>query len=313
MSVRALLTLLGVVTLIAGSASSASALQRDRGARRGGTVEGQSIDTSFRMERGGLLDLEIVSGQIIVTGTTSGQVRIRATADDGHVVLRASSTLTTLRVEPDRYHGTAVRYEISVPPGVRVSMEALSANLSARGIDADVDASTVSGTVELHDIGGLATIEAVSGNVTTSGLRGGVHIEATSSVVTVANSDGEVIVENTSGEVTLSDIRSKLVRVESVSGDVRFQGAIEPTGRYTFESHSGTILLALPPTASAQLMLSTYSGSIHSQFPITLEPRSRSSEKRLEFRLGNGEGRVSAETFSGSISITRGTGRDRQE
>jgi len=313
MPIRFLLTLVGVVSLVAGSVSSAGAAQRERGERRTGTVEEQSIDTSFRMERGGLLDLELISGEIIVTGTTGNQVRVRASAGDGRIVLRASPTLTTLRVESARRTVKAVRYEISVPAGVRVNMEAVSGNLSGRAIDADVDASTVSGNVELHDIGGMASVEAVSGNVTTSGLRAGIHIEATSGIVTVTNADGEVLVENTSGNITLSQIRSRRVRVESVSGDVRFQGAIEPAGRYDFESHSGTILLALPAAASAQLTLSTYSGSIHTQFPITLEPRSRSSEKRLEFRLGTGGARLSAETFSGSISITRGPGRDRQE
>ena len=40
---------------------------RDREARRGPSIEREVIDTSFRMERGGLVDLELHSGQITVT------------------------------------------------------------------------------------------------------------------------------------------------------------------------------------------------------------------------------------------------------
>ena len=304
--------LLGAVALMA-SAAPAEALQRDRGSRRVEVGPGETLDTTFRMERGGLLDLELISGHIIVTGTSGNQVRIRAEAEDGRISLRASPTLASLSVEYDRRPRGEVRYEVSVPNGVRVNMEAVSGNLTARNVGADVEASTVSGRVELRDIGGMADVEAVSGHVTASGIRGGINVEATSGPIHLSDIDGEVIVENTSGTITLTDIRSKLVRAESVSGGVHFQGAVEPSGRYEFASHSGSIRLTLPAATGAQLSLSTFSGSLSSDFPITLDPRSRSGEKRLEFRLGNGGARLSAETFSGSISITRGTGRDRQE
>ena len=306
--------LVGVASLaVMAAAEPAEALQRDRGSRRIDVGPGETLDTTFRMERGGLLDLELVSGHIIVTGASGNQVRIRAQAEEGRISLRASPTLASLSVEYDGRPRGEVRYEVSVPDGVRVSMEAVSGNITARNVGADLEASTVSGIVELRDIGGLADVEAVSGNITASGIRGGINIDATSGTINVSDVDGEVIIENTSGTITLTDIRSRLVRAETVSGSVLFQGAIEPAGRYEFASHSGSIRLTLPPSTGAQLSLSTFSGSLSSDFPITLEPRSRSGEKRLEFRVGNGGARLSAETFSGSISITRGTGRDRQE
>ena len=298
--------------LIASTASSAAA-QRDRDARRPRAIERQAIDTSFRMERGGLVDLELTSGNITVTGASGNQVTIRASAEDGYVVLRASPTLTTVRAEHDHGHAKNVRYEVSVPAGVRVVMEAMSGNLIARGIDGDVDATTLSGNVELRDITGITKVEVLSGAITASGLRRGIQVEATSGPVTVSNADGEIIVENTSGPITLTDVRSRLVRVETVSGNLRFDGPLDPTGRYEFETHSGTIRLALPTDASAQLTLSTFSGSIDTEFPITFGPRGNESEKRLEFKLGNGGARITAETFSGSIFLTRGTARNRQE
>jgi len=319
MFVRFALGVMGVIGLTAGSALPAAAAQRDRVSQRD-PIATHSIDTTFRMGRGGLVDLELVSGDIIVTGTTGNQVRVRATSEQGRLTLRTSSTLATLRVEHDhdrdrdrgRSRGND-RYEISVPAGVRVVMQVMSGSLTARGVDGDVDASAVSGNVELHDIGGIVNVEVVSGQITTSGLRSGIHVETTSGPVLVTDVDGEVLIENTSGHITLRDIRSRLVSVESVSGDIRFDGAIESEGRYEFETHSGTIRLMLPPAVGAQLKLSTFSGSIQSEFPITLDPRARSNEKRIEFRLGNGGASLTAETFSGSISITRGTARDRQE
>jgi len=132
--------------------------------------------------------------------------------------------------------------------------------------------------------------------------------------VTLINGQGEIIVENTSGTTALTDVRASVVRAESMSGNVLFQGAVDPAGRYEFSSHSGNIRLALPPSAGALLTLSTFSGSITSDFPITLQPSaSGSGEQQLRFRLGTGSARLTAESFSGNITITRGAARDRQE
>ena len=312
MSPRLHAALIVAAACLVGSAAPAEA-QRDRAGRRAQPGVVQVLDTTFRMERGGLLDLELISGHITVTGTSGNQVRIRAEAEDGEIVLRASPTLASLSVEYDRRPRGTVRFEVSVPAGIRVDMEAVSGNLTVSDVDAEVNASTVSGNVDVRNVGGRTRIDAVSGNIKATGLRDGVNVDATSGIVTITDVAGEVIVDNTSGNITLTNIRAGLVRAESVSGGVHFQGAIEPTGRYDFASHSGPIRLELPPSTNALLALSTFHGSIASDFPITLGPRSRASEKRVEFRLGSGGARLTAETFSGSISITRGTARDQQE
>ena len=281
---------------------------RDRGRDRGGVTGRQTIDTTFRMNKGGLVDLEVTSGTIIVTGTTGNEVRVRANAGGGRVRLRASSTLATLRASGD------ARYEVSVPAGVRVVMHTNSGDLTATGVQGDVEAENVSGGIRLSDISGLAKVETVSGSIVATRRMGGARIETTSSDVTLTSGEGEITVDNTSGTIVLTDIRSSVVRAESLSGGVRFQGDVVATGRYEFSSHSGNIRLTLPPSAGALLTLSTYSGSINTDFPITLQQTSSGSDqKELQFRLGTGSARIVAESFSGNIIITRGTARDRQE
>ncbi|HVT39267.1 MAG TPA: hypothetical protein VHE78_09500, partial [Gemmatimonadaceae bacterium] len=60
--------------------------------------------------------------------------------------------------------------------------------------------------------------------------------------------------------------------------------------------------------------LQTFSGSITSSFPMTLQPgeRSRRSGRKMQFTIGNGSARISAQTFSGDITIER-TGRSEKE
>ena len=286
--------------------------QGNRG--RAGERIGQPIDTTFRMDKGGVVDLSITFGDIIVTGSSDDNVRLRATAGSGQVRLRASATLVTLRAFAERHGRDDVRYEVSVPAGVRVVMHNMQGMLTAKGLKGDLEAVNITGDIQVSDISGLAKIETVSGDILATGLSGGGRIETASGDVSITDADGELVVDNTSGTTILTGVRSKSVRAESVSGNVRFQGSIDPAGRYDFASHSGNIRLALPAGASALLTLSTYTGSIDSEFPITLQQRpSGSRDRELQFRLGSGSARLTAESFSGNIIITRGTGRDRQE
>jgi DUF4097 and DUF4098 domain-containing protein YvlB len=280
---------------------------------RAGVIEGRSIDTTFRMDKGAVVDLQATFGTIVVTGSSGNEIRVRASTTQGRVRLRASSTLATLRASSEQGGMGEVRYEVMVPAGVRVVMQTTSGDLTATGVRGDVEAQTISGNVRLENISGMAQVEAVSGHVVASQLLGGVEIEATSGEVTITGAEGEVDVENTSGSITLTDIRSSVVHAETISGDVRFDGTISASGRYEFSSHSGNVRLTVPANAGAMLALSTYTGTINSEFPITVQGWFANRDKQLQFRLGSGSARLSAESFSGNIFITRGTARDRQE
>jgi DUF4097 and DUF4098 domain-containing protein YvlB len=111
---------------------------------------------------------------------------------------------------------------------------------------------------------------------------------------------------------------AKIVRAKTTSGEVVYDGTIDAAGRYELTSHSGDVKLRVPRDASAQLTVSTWNGSIDSDFPITLKPGehgiSVSRSKRYVFEIGGGGARISAETFSGDITISsngRGPNGDR--
>jgi hypothetical protein len=54
--------------------------------------------------------------------------------------------------------------------------------------------------------------------------------------------------------------------------------------------------------------VSTYNGSIESDFPMTLKPGEQGGGRRFTFEIGKGDARISAESFSGDITI-RSKGR----
>ena len=89
------------------------------------------IDTTVRLDRGGAVDLSLISGKIRVTGWDRQDVKVSATIDRGTLRFDANSSRVTLSVdesEDNRGHGRHnvgdARYEVSVPRGSRLILEA---------------------------------------------------------------------------------------------------------------------------------------------------------------------------------------------
>lgn len=269
------------------------------------------IDTVVQFGRGGTVDLSLLAGHIRVTGWDKPQVKVVASSDQGR--LRFGATGSHVSLEAER-SGDATQYDVTVPRGTKLSLDAVSGDISATGVGGETEAQSVSGSVEISDATKEVTAESVSGSVSVSNVTGNLSAQSTSGAVTIRNTTGDVEAETVSGRILMDGIRSSSVRTETVSGAVSYTGSIDPGGKYSFVTHSGVLHLNLPANLGAVFSVETYSGDIDSDFPVTMQPgQGRNSQDRFEFTIGNGKARVSAENFSGKIIINRvGDANDRR-
>ena len=286
------------------------------GAKAQDYTERTKIDTTVRLDRGGAVDLSLISGRIRVTGWDRQDVKISASIDEGTLRFDANSSRVTLSVDDSNDHNRRsrhnvgdARYEVSVPRGVRLILEGVSGDVSASGSQGEIEASSVSGDVDVSDGIGEASVESVSGSVHAARINGNLRTESVSGDVRVETVTGNVEASSVSGNIRLIGVQSKDVRSETVSGDITYSGSIEPGGKYNFEAHSGTVRLNIPRGAGAHFSVETFSGDISADFPITIPPGTGRGRKegRMEFTIGDGRARVDAQTFSGSIVINSGS------
>ena len=275
------------------------------------------IDTTVRLDRGGAVDLSLISGKIRVTGWDRPDVKISATIESGRLRFSSNSSRVSLSVDDSddegrrgrRHNNTGdARYEVSVPRGSRLILEAVSGDITAKGSQGEIEASSVSGDVDVTDGARAVSAEAVSGNVHAAQVNGSLRAESVSGDLRIENVTGDLEASSVSGNIRMAGIQSKDVRTETVSGDIIYNGTIEPSGRYSFESHSGTLRLNIPRGAGAQFSVETFSGDLQTDFPVTISGRTAiRREGRVEFTIGDGRAKVTAQTFSGSIMINNGT------
>jgi DUF4097 and DUF4098 domain-containing protein YvlB len=278
-------------------------------------IEATTIDTTVAFATsGGVADLRLVSGEITVVGWDRPEVKIHATSEDTPIRLEASANrvlLESREATRGEHRGEDVTFNLFVPRGTHVLMHSISGDLTAHGVKGELVARTTSGSVQV-DNAGPTVLESVSGDVTGRALTGPVRVSSVSGDVQLGDVAGDVEVSTVSGDISIPEARSKIARIESVSGDIRYHGPIDPTGRYDFQSHSGDVTLRIPAATQANVSLQTFSGSLQSAFPLSVNVGSDDPDhhrghfgRRVDTKLGDGGAELCVETFSGDIAIER--------
>jgi DUF4097 and DUF4098 domain-containing protein YvlB len=272
----------------------------------------QRVDTSFAFERGGFVHLNLVSGEIRVTTGTTNEIRIVASTERGR--LETSFSRSRVSIEARSVNGRlgSTRYEVVVPAGTRIEAGAVSGDISIRGTGSEVEANSVSGDVSVEDATSIVDVGSVSGDVSLRRVSGRIEANSVSGEVDIDDITGEFDTETVSGTITIRRGKLRSMRSQTVSGDLTYEGTIDPAGDYRFNTHSGDVTITVPANGGAALDLETWSGNISSDFPLTLQPSDNMGgrrNRRMQFNIGTGGARISAETFSGDINIRRAAPR----
>ena len=267
--------------------------------------DGETIDTTVAFSgSGGIVDLGIISGTITVRGWSRGEAKIHATSEEGRVEFEHSANRILLDVR--QHHDGDSEFDITVPFGTRVLMRSTSGDLHSEGVKGPIEVRTVSGEVRVGDVVGDAVIEGVSGDVGVRNVEGNLRVNCVSGEIELSAVHGDVDASTVSGDISLPNGRSRIVRMESVSGNLTYGGPVAGDGRYDFHSHSGDVTLHVPPDIGASLAMETFSGSIESEFRITITTDTNGhhgSGQHIETTLGHGGAHIQIETFSGDIRL----------
>ena len=269
--------------------------------------DGDHVDTTVTIERGGTVHLGIISGEIRVIGSQRTDVRIVAEAERGRFETSFSASRIALNSRSVNGRQGSVRVDVSVPIGTRVTASSISGMIEIRATEAEVSARSTSGTVIVRDAKDRVEGQSISGDVEMRNVSGQIRAETTSGEIRLENGSGEITAASVSGSISLRGSRFDGIRADATSGSISYEGPLTHNGSYRFNSHSGSVLLVVPANVGATLELETFSGRITTDFPLVLQPGDGVGRRnrRMEFTLGDGGARVVGGSFSGNITIRR--------
>ncbi len=259
----------------------------------------------------GQVDISNVSGSVVVRGWDRAEVLVTGTVggdvETVEVEVRGTRIVVSIKM-PDGKRGRVdvnADLEVSVPKGSSVDVSVVSASLEVDGVEGALDLGSVSGPVEVTGTPSRIEVDSVSGAVRVDARTDILRATSVSGLLALGGRASEVRAQSVSGRVELTTTGAERVEIETVSTAIEIDMDAAPDASIEASSHSGSVTLRLAEDASAEITASSFSGRIANALGPAAERPRHGPGSHLRFTLGEGEGRIDLESFSGSIRIER--------
>jgi hypothetical protein len=243
----------------------------------------------------------MVAGNVDVVGRTedadSGAAQVEVSQLDGPLTVNLENGTLTIVHERLTWGGlldwvgnnrrASATVSVSVPADCPVELGVVSADAIVSGISADRTA-----------------VKSVSGDVTLDGVRSDITAQTVSGDLESRRLAGTLRFTTVSGDLTVVRGETDQVKAETVSGDLTLDLDLLAGGRIDVSSVSGDLTVRMPETVGLTVDVKTMSGSLDSAFSGVQSER-RPGKSSMRGTVGDGDGRLSAKTVSGDVTLLR--------
>lgn len=258
------------------------------------------IERTFAVKPGGLLQVSVSTGDLIISTVRNNAVSVRIVGlDDESSSLKLSQNGNTVSIHyhpqltswSGRWNAT-LRFEISVPTAFNLELKSRSGEI--RLLDAltgSVRASSRNGDIRLHTVQGNVDITTTTGAVFVEDVQGDGYVKTTGGNLHINKVSGNLEISTTGGTARLGTIGKRL-RVQTTGSDVLVESI--QGGGFLYTSGGDIRVQA----ATGELILSTSGGNIavHSATG-KVDAKTTGGHIRLE----NIKGNILAHTAAGDI------------
>jgi DUF4097 and DUF4098 domain-containing protein YvlB len=286
----------------------------------------EKFEKTVALAKDGKVDISNLSGNIVVTTWTQGEVKIeavkvsqasslaKAKENAAKVTIEVTPEGNILRIETKYpksggpFGGESVNvsvdYKLWIPQTASLKAKNISGNVDAEGLGGPADLDAVSGNVILRKAAKGAEGKSISGNVEVTEVTGDVFLKSVSGSIKAQQIKGSVEAESVSGSLDLIEVsEAGTVRAKALSGDIVYRGRINKAGIYTLKSFSGRVEMFLPADSAFDLEAETSSGRVDSEFEIKVS--GKISPKGLQGAVNGGGATVKLSSFSGDIVLKK--------
>ena len=203
--------------------------------------------------------------------------------------------------------------EVRVPLASHVAVRTREGMVEISRVSGAVDLESATGDLRIDDDPRFVYARSVGGDVEITGRSKVMRASSVAGAVTVDHAAGYVEVSTVSGPVRLSGRNLWEGRIQTVSGDIRFEGDFQESGSFAFDSNSGRIELVLSPHVRADFDVSAYAGRVETELGDAAVsgaggtgPDGTSAadpEHERVFSLNGGGTRLHVRTFKGTVRI----------
>lgn len=198
-------------------------------------------------------------------------------------------------------------FEIQVPRGVKLVIDGGDGTVEITGVTGPIEVQGGAGAVRVTGSPVRLTVGTVDGTVT---LAGGPYrsteVRTGGGMIRATGARGEVILSSVTGTIFAEADSITRGGITTVTGSIRFEGSVDPTGTLTVESHGGDIQLHLDPRPGIEVVATAFGGTIENTLTDSApRPVRDGRSHQLATTIGNGGGTVTVTSFKGRVRLQR--------
>jgi hypothetical protein len=258
----------------------------------------------------GALRIVNMVGTVVVHGWNKDTVLVRGTLGAGDTFYMGGGyTGAKMFVESvNERDPKPTRLEIWVPARVRLWIKTATASIDVSDVAGGLDLYVVSGTIDVTGNPRELNAEAIDGDIHVTGSPTWVRAKSASGAVTFQGASPDAAFSTVSGPIKVDGGSGVFERtkIETVTGNISFAGRLDRSGAFDFDTHSGSIDIAIPEKTAATFSVVTIAGSITNSLskksPI---PGRFGRGAELLLEESGGGAKVSVRTFKGAVTLRR--------
>lgn len=281
-----------------------------------GEVGADTLEQTFEVAPDVRVDIEILSGQIELRAIDASEVRVRA---QGGIEVDGSRRRVSLRAPSTSWlhwtRGMDVELEVEVPRKSRITARIVNGGIKAEGVEGELILHAANGTIEVKGAPQEAYLETMNSAIKFEGDHSGVVAKTLNGEIDLSGVSGEVEAATVSGRIRVEGDEIERAELRTMTGEIELDSSLAKGARVSAKSYSGQVRLRLPESTSARFDVRSFSGGVDSEFVSRQSddengygPWNHGPGRRLSFVLGDGDARVSVESFSGGVRIEEGGG-----
>ena len=261
-----------------------------------------------------LIDLEMVRGAIMVTGTDDNLITIdaikmvrassRSEAEEiaAHIEIKIRESKDKVRIQtnylnlinrsPSFWNKiigggdkviSEVLYKISLP---------FNCGLRIKALDADIELTNVESNIYIEKSAGLTKAEFILGELEIHQPLGEIDLQWIEGDIKINSKSSRIFIRQTRGTIELS----------TYNGNVDIQTEFESSNDYIVETSSGNVIFSVPIYAAGELHLETITGEFSSEIPVEVISLARN---RMVGIFGGGGTKVKIISASGKVVLAQ--------
>jgi DUF4097 and DUF4098 domain-containing protein YvlB len=244
--------------------------------------------------------------EVRLTGTLGRNSKLKLSGDENDLSIKIKNTQDGDSGWFGHDDMGPTTLKLMVPRSVNLSVDTVSAEITATGLaGGKLDLNTVSGNLRVDADSPHVKANSVSGDMQLSGHAASLDVNTVSGDVQVDKAGSQAMAQTVSGQVEMQGGPFHEVSVETVSGDIVLDGSMASDVSAKLHSMSGDIRLSMSGSPQGSLNATSFSGDIRSAFGTVSEP-AHGPGSSLHVKLGNGDGDITLNSFSGDIHIRKG-------